>query len=314
MADPYEDTNSFLKSQSSQALTQAINTRNMIWNQTPGAIKERRLRFDMVKPALGGAPKLSDVFGVGDSTTPEILRLNAESDEWLAKYFPAISGDLKTLPEDMLVGIIAGTKPYGLDRTALEIVWHQARDRTYRATDAEVRAIEQRFAGSGFSMPQGAMVAAIIAAEQRAGQAIAEVNWQQAIKDADIRVDLLKFAEEQAVRLKMGALQQMGEFYRMWYAVPDRDIERARVRAQALGTFYSAMGNYHNVELAFEAMRLDIEKTKMDVGLTYDQNKVALANGNNTSGALGQATNALAQIAAANGAAASTLVAKVEDI
>lgn len=310
----FEDVTSFLQSQSSRALTDAVNTRNMIWNQMPGSVKERRLSFDFTKPALGGAPKLSDIFGMGDSTNPEILRLNSEADAWMAKYCPAISGDLKTLPEDMLLGIISGSKPYGQDRTVLEIVWHQARDRAYRAGDSEVRTIETRFAGAGFSLPQGAMVAAITAAEQRAGQAIAEVNWQQAIKDADIKVDLLKFAEEQAIRLKLGLLSQMGEFYRMWYAVPDRDIERARVRAQAQATFYSALGNYHNLELAFEAMRLDIAKAKLDVGLVYDRHKVALETGNNTSGALGQATSALAQVAASNGAAASSLVAKVEDV
>lgn len=310
----FEDVTSFLQSQSSRALNDAINTRNMIWNQIPGQVKERRLSFNVSKPALGAAPKLSDIFGVGDSTNAEVMRLNAEADEWLSKFCPAISGDLKTLPEDMLLGIISGSKPYGQDRTVLEIVWHQARDRAYRATDSEVRTIETRFAGAGFSMPQGAMVAATTAAEQRAGQAIAEVNWQQAIKDADIKVDLLKFAEEQAIRLKLGLLSQMAEFYRMWYAVPDRDLERARLRAQAQATFQSALANYHNVELAWEGMRLDVEKSKMDVGLTYDRNKVALSNGSNTAGALGQATNALAQVAASNGAAASSLVAKVEDV
>lgn len=310
----FEDVTNFLQSQSSRALTEAVNTRNMIWNQIPGTVKERRLSFDFNKPTLGAPPKLSDIFGMGDTTNPEILRLNGETDAWIAKYCPAISGDLKTVPEDMLLGIISGSKPYGLDRTVLEVVWHQARDRAYRAADSEVRAIEARFAGAGFSMPQGAMVAAITAAEQRAGQAIAEVNWQQAIKDADIKVDLLKFAEEQAIRLKLGLLSQVAEFYRMWYAVPDRDIERARVRSQAQATFYSALGNYHNVELAFEAMRLDVAKSKIDVGLMYDRNKVSLETGKNTSGALGQATTALAQVAAANGAAASSLVAKVEDI
>ncbi len=310
----FEDVTSFLQSQSSRALTDAINTRNMIWNQIPGQVKERRLSFSVAKPPLGAAPKLSDIFGVGDSTNAEVMRLNAEADEWLSKFCPAINGGLKTLPEDMLLGIISGSKPYGQDRTVLEIVWQQARDRAGRAADSEVRTIETRFAGAGFSTPQGAMVAAITAAEQRAGQAIAEVNWQQAIKDADIKVDLLKFAEEQAIRLKLGLLSQMAEFYRMWYAVPDRDLERARLRAQAQATFQAALANYHNVELAWEGMRLDVEKSKMDVGLTYDRNKVALSNGSNTAGALGQATNALAQVAASNGAAASSLVAKVGDI
>lgn len=310
----FEDVTSFLQSQSSRALTDAINTRNMIWNQLPGSVKERRLSFNVNKPALGGAPKFSDIFGVGDSTNAEVTRLNGEMDEWLGKFCPAISGDLKTLPEDMLLGIISGSKPYGQDRTVLEIVWHQARDRAYRTADSEIRTIETRFAGAGFSMPQGAMVAATVAAEQRAGQAIAEVNWQQAIKDADIKVDLLKFAEEQAIRLKLGLLSQMAEFYRMWYAVPDRDLERARLRAQAQSAFYAAYGSYNNVELAWEAMRLDVEKSKVDVGLTYDRHNVAMKTGSNTASALGQATNALAQVAAANGAAASSLVAKVEDV
>lgn len=310
----FEDVTNFLQGQSSRALTEALNTRNMIWNLMPGQLKERRLNYTLNKPELGGPPKFTDVFGESDTSSPELLRLNNEADEWLQKFFPAIHSGLKTLPEDLLIGIIGGTKPYGLDRTVLEIVWHQARDRAYRAVESEARSIADRFSASGFALPPGPMAAMLLAVEQRAGEAIAEVNAQQAIKDADIKVDLLKFAEEQAIRLKLGVMSQMGEFYRVWHTLPDRDIERARVKAQMMSTFYSALGSYYNVELAFEKMRLDVETSKIEVGLTYDRNKVALDNGNNTSGALGQAANALAQVAASNGAAASSLVAKVEDV
>lgn len=254
------------------------------------------------------------MLGAGDTSSSEIQRLDAEADAWLAKHWPAISSGLQTLPEDWLIGVISGSKPYGLDQTVLEVVWHAARDRAYRAAGTEIRMVEANFSGTGWGLPPGALVGAVNAAEQRASQAIAEVNWQQAIKDADIKIDLLKFAEEQAVRLKLGVMQQMADFYRMWYAVPDRDIERARVRAQLIGTFYDALRTYHSVELNFEALRLEVAKGKIDVGLAYDRSNVAMVNGANTASSLGQVAQGFAEIAASSAGAASSLVAKIEDI
>lgn len=314
MSGEYEQTTVFLQKLASRALSEAQNTRGMLWNTLPPQLAERTLTHEVERPDFGARPVFSDVFEHGDSTSPEIMRLNGEADEWMEKYFPAMNGALKTLPDDMLVGIISGVKPYGLDKTVLEIVWHRARDRAYRASNSEQRTLEARFSSAGFSLPPGALATAIIESEQRAGQAIAEVNWQQAIKDAEIKIELLKFAEEQAIRLKLGIMQQMGDFYRLWHSVPDRDIDRARVRAQALGAFHSSLASYNNIEMAFEELRFKVAAGKESVKLESDARRVGMASASHTSGGLGQAVSAFGQIASGAASAASSLVARVEDI
>jgi hypothetical protein len=314
MSGEYEQTTEFLQTIASRALSEAQNTRGMLWNTMPQQVPERSLQHSLTKPNFGARPLFSDVFAAGDSTDPEIMRLNGEADGWMEKYFPAMNGGLKTLPDDMLIGIISGVKPYGLDKTVLEIAWHQARDRAYRASNTEQRTLEARFSSAGFSLPPGALVAAIIDSDQRASQAIAEVNWQQAIKDADIKIELLKFAEEQAIRLKLGIMQQMGDFYRLWHSVPDRDIERARVRAQALASFHSSLASYNSVEMAFEELRFKVAAGKSSVQLESDGRRVGMAAASHTAGGLGQAAGAFGQIASGAASAASSLVARVEDV
>jgi hypothetical protein len=314
MSDEYAQTTNFLQGVASRALSEAQNTRGMIWNTLPQRVPDRTLEHEIKKPKFGDRPLFSDVFAAGDSTDPEITRLNGEADEWMKKYFPVMDAGLKTLPEDMLIGIISGIKPYGLDKTVIEIVWHHARDRAYRASSTEQRTIEARFSSAGFSLPPGALASAIIDSEQRAGQAIAEVNWQQAVKDADLKIELLKFAEEQAIRMKLGIMQQMGEFYRLWHSVPERDIERARVRAGALASFHSSLASYNNVEMAFEELRYKVAAGKSSVQLESDARRVGMAAASHTAGGLGQAVSAFGQIASGAASAASSLVARVEDV
>lgn len=312
----YPESTNKLIALAQRGINEAVNTRGWIVNLNDRrSVDLANFSHTVTKPAIQAPPNFSDLFGVGDSTAPEIIRLNGEARAWMDEYFPAISGDLRTLPEDLLCGIISGVKPFGVDKTIFEIVWHQARDRAYRGQATETKSIASTFSAAGFTLSPGAMVAAITESEARASQAIAEVNREQAIKDADIKLDLLKFAEEQAIRLKLGVMQSMADFYRMWYAMPDRDMERARIRSQAMGTFYQALGSYYNIETAFARLGLESSKAKADVSIENSRMKLAASKGMEANvQALGPVASAFGQIASGAASAASTLVAQVESL
>lgn len=311
----YASTTDNLMTIAERALMEAQNTRGWIGAFSSINSPTTKFRHNVNKPSLGAAPKFSELFDNVDSTAPEIVRLNNEADAWIAKYFPAINKCLKTLPEEWLCGVISGTKPFGMDQTVFEIVWHRARDRAYRASNASTRTLEAAFSSRGFTMPPGALVAAMSAVEAEASAAIGEVNIAQAIKDAEIKLDLLKFAEEQAIRMKLGIMDAMARFYQMWFAMPDRDIERARIRAQAMSAFYSALSNYHNVEVAFEQLRLEAAKAGLTADLRSDDRTMdaeqILRAGLPSIGAVAQAFGNIASGAAS---AAGTLVAQIESI
>ncbi|HEY6612770.1 MAG TPA: hypothetical protein VIZ86_16775 [Pseudomonas sp.] len=315
----YADSTSFLQQLASAAKLDVSNTTSKIWNLTDDSntdLRDPRFSHAVSKPNIGPPPKLSDLLDFGDTSDGRLQKLNSDADAWMAKYFPSMDA-LDSLPEEWLVGVISGVKPFGLDATVFELVWHRARDRAYRSMASEQRQIEATHAARGWTIPPGSMVAAMGEAAERAGLAILEVNREQAIKDAEIKQALLQFAMEQALNYKRGILAALADFYRQWIALPDNDLERARLKAQATGSLYSALSTYYNVELSFEELKLKAEQAKTQTDLDHDRNQIALLNASDASGkaaALGQAARAFSEIAAQAAQSAGSLVAQIENI
>ena len=143
------------------------------------------------------------------------------------------------------------------------------------------------------------------------------MNAEQAIKDAEIKLELMKFAAEQALNYKRGILSAMADFMRLWVSLPDKDMERARLKAQAMGQFYSALSSYYNVEVAFEELSLKAKQATADVDISVDRNRIANANSADEAGkaaALGQAARAFADISSQAANSAGTLVAQIESL
>lgn len=322
MAENYTSSTEFLQALADEAMLETSNTKGLIRQLTDSAGDKARLRdptfsHTVNRPTLAPPPQLSEFLNISDNSDAWLDKLNADAAEWLDRYFPALDDCLRTLPEDFLCGVIGGTKPFGLDATVFELVWHRARDRAYDTLATAQRGLESAFTGRGFSLPPGAMAAQMADASDKAAAAIAEVSREQAIKDAEIKLELLKFAEEQALNYKRGVLSVLADFMRQWISLPDKDIERARLQAQASASLYAALSSYYNVEVAFEELRLKVAQSDADVDLGVDRNRVANAGLQDESGkaaALGQAARAFADIASQAAAGASTLVAEIESV
>lgn len=319
----YTESTAFLQQLASQAELETRNTRSMIWNLTEPNSDEADLRdpdFDhTVSPlSLEPPPRLSDFLDkTTDTTDATLAKLDADADAWLAKYFPSVGDCLRTLPDEFLCQVISGVKPFGLDATVFELVWHRARDKAYSTMATEQRALEAAYTSRGFTLPPGALAVQMAAAADKAADAIAEVNREQAIKDAEIRLELLKFAEEQALNYKRGILQSLADFYRLWISLPDKDIERARLQASATASLYSALSSYYNVELGFEDLKLKTRQVDVDTDLAVDRNRIANRQANDAGGkaaALAQAARAFGDVAAQAAASAGSLVAEIENI
>ncbi|MEQ6329143.1 hypothetical protein VLF92_12570 [Pseudomonas chengduensis] len=246
-----------------------------------------------------------------DNSSATIQFLNSESEQWLDKYFPELQGALRYAPEEWLVGIITGQKPFGLNKEVFEAVWHDSRDREYRVRNSAVEQIRSEFSASGFSSPPGAMLKAIARAEERASDAIGEVNRAQTVRDAEIKLDLLKFAQQQALNLKIGVLQAMADFYRQWIELPNKDLEASRIRTQAYATFQDSLSSYWRVQLGFEELRLQAANLRMNGQLYKSRIAVGAVASDTRNNALGQAVRAYGDIASSAASAASTLNANI---
>lgn len=312
----YDSTTSFLQGIAQQALTAASNNASRIYSLPPSAtLRNPNFSVTLDKPNLGQPPVFADMFSDGDTTSPTLLFMNEQADAWMAKYFPMTAGDFKNMPEESLLGILQGTKPFGIDKTVFEMVWHQARDRAYRAASSEQRTVEASFSVRGFSLPPGQLVDAIGQIQQRATDAIHDVSRDQAMKDADIKQGMLQMALQLSTQLKLGIMGALADFYRQWIALPDKDIERARIKAQAMASLYGALSSYYNVEIAFEDLRLKAAQIKAGVDLDVDKLKVSQQQlFTSVASALGSAVNAFADTAGSASQAGGSLTAQIESV
>lgn len=301
----------FLQSQAEDALRTARETASRIQNGGVVPLQNIQLDYDPNIPNLPPPPTFSDLFPGIDSTTEEHIRLDNEVEKWIDKYFPEINACLRESPEQWLCKIISGSDPFGDSKAVMDILWHEARDRAYRTSNSEQQTINATFSERGFSLPPGVAVRLGVESEQRASQAIADLNRAQTARMLEIKVDLLKFAEEQAIKLKLGVMDALKTFYLVWSNLPDKDIERARVKAQAQASLYGALSSYYNVQVAFETLRLRAAEADVDAALGVDRNKIAAFTSNRSADALAQATRGFADVSASAANAQSALVAEI---
>lgn len=309
-----KDTNNFLQSHADKALRDATNAARRISEQPKPELADPRVQLELNKPNLKEPPKFSDLFPNADGTNEEVTRLNNMVDQWLADYFPSINGCFQNVPDEWLCNIITNKNPFGLHESVFEAIWHNARDREerqFRSADATLRS---QFSARGFSLPPGAYVAAMDRARQQASEAVQEINRQEAIRNEEVKLQLLQFAVQEANSYKLAIMNALQSFYQTWVTLPDRDIERARVRAQAYSSLYSALSTYYNVEIAFEELRLRAEGADVDAQIAADRNKVALYGSSNAATGLGAAVRGFADVSASAASAASTLIAQIEGI
>lgn len=252
---------------------------------------------------------LSDLLQV-DNSAAKFDWIDAETEAKVDQYFPEINGCLRYSPEEWLCGIITGQQPFGLSKEVFEAVWHESRDREYRSRNSAVEQIRAEFSQRGFRAPPGAMYKAIMQVEERASDAIGEVNRAQTIKSAEIKLDLLKFAESEAIKLKLGIFQAITDYYRVLISLPDNDIEASRMKVAAYGSFNDSMANYHRVQLGFEELRLQAASLRMNGKLDKSRIQVSAVDGSRNA-AFGQSTNAFANTAAQAAGAAGTINANI---
>lgn len=252
---------------------------------------------------------LSDM--VIDDTPDRLLFLDNESEKWLNKFFPELQACLRDEPEKWLCGIITGQQPFGMSEDVFRAIWLQARDREYRARNSANAQLYAEFSARGFTIPPGAMIAALTASERQTADAIAAVNIAQAVRDSEIKLDLLKFAEEQALMLKRGILASLADFYRTWIDLPNKALEASRLRVAAYASLNSALSDYYRVELGWENLRLQAANLRMNGKLDESRIRVNAGTGDSRNAAVGQAVNAFAEIAAGAANAAGTLQANI---
>lgn len=328
----YDHTTQFLREHASRALGQAISTREAILlsKAYPPQFGPRGFNYSISKPNRDPAPKLSELLAAmeGDGNNPDVPSvlpsegkwLDDQSTAWMKTYFPMVSTRLSGVPEAWIAGVLGGSQQYGAPSFVFDEVWARARSRAETVRRAEYRGIEGGFSARGFSMPTGAMIVALGEADQRGSDMINEVNVEQAIKNVEVRSDMVQLAATLAVQFHANVMTAMANFHRDWTALlqredRDRDLQRLKVRSEVMATFYNAISKYYDVDVAFERLRLQAEQTRTQTGFQNDQRTLEVYGlRDRDADALGQAVRGFADISSAAANAASSLTAQIESI
>lgn len=314
MASDIDQTMSFIQAFSDKALQGARDQANRLAMAT-GAPKKVSFEFDAVKPVMDKPSKIGDLLADNESQGVDILLLNNAAEAWIGRFFPNLVGCLKTQPEEWACGILSGRAEFGMNKSAFDASWHEGRDRAYKQANTEQRQINSMFSLRGFGLAPGAHTSAMVSAEIRASDSIADINRQQTIKDAEIKLELIKLAASTATQIKGGIMQMLASFFGQIVDLAKHEpgTDRMRAKAQAYSAFMSGISNYHSVELGFEKLRLDAAKVKADTEGLNSRIDAELSfkgiDSRNTG--FGQAASAFAQAAGSAANAASSLQAEL---
>lgn len=322
MSVQYDGSTEFLQTLANSAMLQMqATTGNITQLHRPGQVADvssQALSFVVRDPRLQRPPNFLDMFTGETAASPEIIRLNQDVEGWVNKYFPAMNNCFKDLPEEWLCGVIRGTNPYGLSSLIFDLIWARSRDRANTEGISRARELTVNMAARGFALPNGALMALQIDNTNRSATLVADANRDATIKDSEIKQQVLSLAVQTAASMKVGLLSAMLDAMKAYIQMPNITLERDRIRAQALSAFYSAISQYHSIELSYEELRFKAEQARIGVQQQNTANKLTAAQialaGNTGLDALGDAVKAFGDVAAQAASGASTLVAAIEAI
>lgn len=306
-----ESTNNELFSLAQQAISYASGSAGRINVSAKPTLKETPFNYTVGAVDIQEPPKFSDLFGGTDNAASNIDSVNGEVEQWLATYFPAINGGFKNVPEDYLVGVISGVTPYGMASTVFETVWQQSRDRSGRTIRSERASLNSAFSSRGFSLPPGALIDQLAQSERRASDAVLDVSREQAIKDADIKLQILQQAVQLATQLKLGILNTAADLFRAYTSMYQLDSQSAQIKASAYQSFYNALSSYYNVEVNIKQLQLRAAETKAGIDGQIDSNRIRSYSADSTGSAHAAAAQGFSNIAGQAASAIGTLDAHI---
>lgn len=254
-----------------------------------------------------------------DSITPSTVyrdttAFDTRADAYIAKYFPSINACLRTVPDEWLCDILTGVDSFITRNPTFEALWRRAKDRTEREARVNTQTLRSTFSSRGFALPQGVMVAMEQESARTRLTTLGEVNRDILIKEADLIKEVTLFAEEQALKYKMGVFQAMGDMYKVWTQLYNDSLAKFEAQTRAYQVYIESIIGYSELELAFEKVRLSAAQSSAELEIKADAvaaQKDAAAGGSVASG-LGTAAAGMASAAGVAANAASSLVLAIE--
>lgn len=246
---------------SAQAAAQAAQTASM------GFASTNVLPIDYVlsarEPSIPEAENSTLVF---ESQRDEII--TALSDElagFFIEYYP-LASDAFDEATNWLVNSITGGGT-GISAAVEEQIWQRGRDRVILDGQRVESQVMNDFASRGFSLPSGALAARLQEARFTQLEKTQDMSRDVAIKQADMAVENLRFAIEQAIKSRVAAMAAATDYIRALMSGVDVAARVASINSDVKARMMSATADLYRARLSRDEIAMKIPLTNSDLSL-----------------------------------------------
>lgn len=224
------------------------------------------------------------------------------------RFFPEIDDCLPNTIDNWICNTIlnGGT---GIPVDVEDQIWERSRAREALDAQRQTDEVIEQFAGRGFALPSGALFNATARIQDGLSQKISTHARDVAIKQIDIEIANIRFAVEQGIRLRLGAIDATVNYLRAWLGIVKESVDYGTAISQARLKLYDSSSDYYRALIAGEALVLDWGKHNGLAFLGQQKNFVSLTNENTKArvDAAIKSAAAIASIASAATAAQNSL-------
>lgn len=182
-------------------------------------------------------------------------------------YFPDIAGCIRDNSDDWICNMIVNGGN-GIPPAVEQQIWDRARSREVELARVNSDNAINEWAARGFALPPGALVNRVQAAQQDAIDKAATISRDVAIKNIEIQIENIRFAVEQAIKLRLGAIQAAVDYVKAYFLPTQLAIDYAKSLADAHYRYYNAMDGYYAAVIGAARLQLDARKANQDKDTT----------------------------------------------
>lgn len=201
-----------------------------------------------------------------------------EIKDFLDKWFPSWNGCLKTVVDPWICNTITAGG-VGLPQAVSDAIWNRERERELLETSRLQSEAVDSFAARGFALPSGVLLNERSIIAQAGADRIAAASRDRAIQDAQIRIEMLKFAVEKGVQMRLGVLDALVNFLNAWIKIPALAIEKAKALTEAKTKLWDQSSTYIRALLGVADLLLRYDEIRINNELHTQDNFVRASLG-----------------------------------
>lgn len=197
--------------------------------------------------------------------------------DYLNTYFPTIDPAIGPAEDAWLLnGVNNGY--LGFPVAVETAIWDRARAReTQEALRMEEEAVSQ-MAARGFSLPPGVLASRLQAVQQEAANKSSTISRDIAIKQAEIAIDMSKFAIGEMTKLRLGIAQALADFIRAWMGLPGAAADISKAKADLQRSTWESSAGYLNALVNKARLTFDVDAANVNAIAKVDDLSLAAFN------------------------------------